>query len=59
MAKTNSGFKIGKMVKLFMGAIQDPAARKIYKDAMIDAIQTYNTNKHRKPRENNSNTAAE
>ena len=55
MAKTNSTFKIGKMVKLLMGATFDPIARRIYKNAMIDAQQSYVVSKTRKYTELKSN----
>lgn len=48
MAKTNSTFKFKKMNKITLGNILDLTARKIYKDAIIDAQATYMANKSRK-----------
>jgi len=48
MAKTNSSFKIGKMVKLSMGATLNKEQRLIYKNCMIDAKQSYIANRNRK-----------
>ena len=58
MAKTNAGFKLGKMVKLSMGATYDPEARRVYKDAMIDAELSYISSKNRKYSELKSNPHA-
>ena len=51
MARTNASFKFGKMNKIKLGNIIDPVARSIFKKCMIDAVQSYTVNKHRKPRE--------
>ena len=40
MAKTNSTFKFGKMNKIKLGNIQDPVARRTFKECMIDAVAT-------------------
>ena len=48
MAKTNSTFKFSKMNKLFLSTILDPVARRIFKEAMIDAQATYVASKNRK-----------
>lgn len=48
MAKTNSTFKFGKMNKIKLANIDDPAARTIFKKCMIDAQSTYVANKSRK-----------
>ena len=55
MAKTNAGFKLGKMVKLSMGATYDPEARRVYKEAMISAELSYISSKNRKYTELKSN----
>jgi hypothetical protein len=48
MAKTNATFKFGKMNKIQLGGIIDPEARRIYKNAMIDAQASYVSSKNRK-----------
>jgi hypothetical protein len=48
MAKTNSTFKFGKMNKIQLGNIIDPEARRIYKNAMVDAQASYMAAKNRK-----------
>ncbi len=48
MAKTNATFKFGKMNKIQLGGIIDPEARRIFKDAMIDAQASYVASKNRK-----------
>lgn len=48
MAKTNATFKFGKMNKIQLGGIIDPEARRIFKDAMIDAQSSYMAAKNRK-----------
>lgn len=58
MAKTNAGFKLGKMVKLSMGATYDPEARRVYKEAMISAELSYISSKNRKYTELKSNPNA-
>ena len=56
MAKTNATFKFGKMNKIQLGGIIDPEARRIFKDAMIDAQSSYVASKNRKFTELRSNT---
>jgi hypothetical protein len=58
MAKTNANFNLSKSVKLIMATMVDPNKRAIFKRAMIDAEHSYIVNRHRKPRENNSNREA-
>jgi len=48
MAKTNSGFKLGKMVKLTLSTILDKDARRIYLAAMVDAQRSYVESKNKK-----------
>jgi hypothetical protein len=48
MAKTNSTFKFGKMNKIQLAGIIDPEARRIYKNAMVDAQASYVASKNRK-----------
>lgn len=48
MAKTNSSFKFGKMNKIALGNIDDPAARDIFRRAMVDAQASYVASKNRK-----------
>ena len=48
MAKTNATFKFGKMNKIKLANIVDPAARNVFKKAMIDAQATYVESKNRK-----------
>lgn len=48
MAKTNSGFKLGKMVKLTLSTILDKEARRIYLAAMVDAQRSYIESKNKK-----------
>ena len=48
MAKTNSSFKFGKMNKIALGNIDDPAARNIFRRAMVDAQASFMAAKNRK-----------
>jgi hypothetical protein len=48
MAKTNATFKFGKMNKIQLGGILDPEARRIYKNAMVDAQSSFTASKNRK-----------
>jgi hypothetical protein len=48
MAKTNSSFKFGKMNKIALGNIDDPAARDIFRRAMVDAQSSFMASKNRK-----------
>lgn len=48
MAKTNAHFKLGKMVKLTLSTILDKDARRIYKEAMIDAHSAFTASKNKK-----------
>jgi hypothetical protein len=48
MAKTNAGFKLGKMVKLTLSTILDKEARRIYLAAMVDAQRSYVESKNKK-----------
>ena len=48
MAKTNSTFKLGKMVKLTLATILDKDARRLYLKAMVDAQSSYMASKNRK-----------
>ena len=56
MAKTNSSFKFGKMNKIALGNIDDPAARDIFRRAMVDAQSSYMASKNRKYTELKSST---
>ena len=48
MAKTNSTFKLGKMVKLTLATILDKDVRRLYLKAMVDAQSSYMASKNRK-----------
>jgi hypothetical protein len=48
VAKTNSSFKFGKMNKIALGNIDDPAARNIFRRAMVDAQASFMAAKNRK-----------
>jgi len=48
MAKTNAGFKLGKMVKLTLSTILDKNERRIYLKAMVSAQQSYLESKNKK-----------
>jgi hypothetical protein len=48
MAKTNAGFKLGKMVKLTLATILDKTERRIYLNAMVSAQQSYLESKNKK-----------
>lgn len=48
MAKTNAGFKLGKMVKLTLATILDKTERRIYLKAMVSAQQSYLESKNKK-----------
>jgi hypothetical protein len=48
MAKTNAGFKLGKMVKLTLSTILDKTERRIYLKAMVSAQQSYLESKNKK-----------
>jgi hypothetical protein len=48
MAKTNAGFKLGKMVKLTLATILDKTERRIYLKAMVSAQQSYMESKNKK-----------
>jgi hypothetical protein len=48
MAKTNAGFKLGKMVKLTLATILDKTERRLYLKAMVSAQQSYMESKNKK-----------
>ena len=48
MAKTNSSFKLGKMVKLTLSTIDDKESRRLYLNAMVDAQQSFMEAKNKK-----------
>lgn len=58
MAKTNAGFKLGKMVKLTLSTILDKTERRIYLKAMVSAQQSYMEAKNKKFSELRSTPAA-
>ena len=48
MAKTNSSFKLGKMVKLTLSTIDDKESRRLYLKAMVDSQQSFMESKNKK-----------
>jgi hypothetical protein len=48
MAKTNASFSLSKSTKRIMASIIDPAQRRLYKDAMINAESSFISSKSRK-----------
>lgn len=53
MARTNANFNLSKSTKRVLATIADKNQRTIFRNAMIDAENSFIVNKTRRPRENN------